>query len=54
MISKFSKSGYWTVNQIALSDAVGNQRFENNSTFGIKIFINMCSSLQKLVYPCKN
>ncbi|MCX6194668.1 MAG: T9SS type A sorting domain-containing protein [Cytophagales bacterium] len=40
MISKFSKSGYWTVNQIALSDAVGNQRFENNSTFGIKIFIN--------------
>ena len=39
-ISKFSKAGYWSVNQIILTDQVGNQRYENNSTFGLKIFIN--------------
>lgn len=39
-ISKFSKAGYWSVNQIVLTDQVGNQRYENNSTFGLKIFIN--------------
>jgi hypothetical protein len=39
-ISRLAKSGYWTVNQIMVTDAVGNNRFENNSTFGLKIFIN--------------
>lgn len=39
-ITKFAKSGYWGVNQIKLTDQVGNERYENNSTFGIKIFIN--------------
>jgi len=39
-ITKFAKSGYWGVNQIKLFDQVGNERYENNSTFGIKIFIN--------------
>jgi len=39
-ITKFAKNGYWTVNQIMLSDAVGNKRYENNNTFGLKIFIN--------------
>jgi hypothetical protein len=38
--SKFSKAGYWSVNQIILTDQVGNQRYENNSTFGLKIYIN--------------
>lgn len=48
-ITKFAKSGYWSVSQIALSDAVGNQRFENNSTFGIKIFIN--NPLEDVIAP---
>ena len=39
-ITKFAKSGYWTVNQIMTRDAVGNDRYENNNTFGLKIFIN--------------
>jgi hypothetical protein len=39
-ITKFAKSGYWGVNQIKLVDKVGNERYENNSTFGIKIFVN--------------
>ncbi len=48
-ITKFAKSGYWGVNQIALFDQVGNARFENNSTFGIKIFIN--NPLEDLIAP---
>jgi hypothetical protein len=39
-ITKFAKNGYWTVNQIMVADAVGNKRYENNNTFGLKIFIN--------------
>jgi len=39
-ITKFAKNGYWTVNQIIVADAVGNKRYENNNTFGLKIFIN--------------
>lgn len=39
-ITKFAKNGYWTVNQIMIADAVGNKRYENNNTFGLKIFIN--------------
>jgi hypothetical protein len=39
-ISKFAKSGYWIIPQINIWDAVGNQRLENNSTYGVKCFIN--------------
>ena len=39
-MSKFFKSGYWTVNQIMVSDAVGNKRYENNNTFGLKLFLD--------------
>jgi hypothetical protein len=39
-ITKFAKNGYWTVNQIMVADAAGNKRYENNNTFGLKIFIN--------------
>jgi len=39
-LSKFAKSGYWNIPQIALYDNVGNARYENNSTYGIKIFVN--------------
>jgi hypothetical protein len=48
-MTKFAKSGYWFVNQIVTSDAVGNQRFENNSNFGLKIFIN--NPLEDLIPP---
>ncbi len=40
ILSKFAKSGYWIIPQIAVWDAVGNQRLENNSTYGIKCFVN--------------
>ncbi|MEY4278459.1 MAG: hypothetical protein RL377_463 [Bacteroidota bacterium] len=39
-LSKYFKSGYWTVNQIMVSDAVGNKRYENNNTFGLKLFLD--------------
>jgi hypothetical protein len=39
-VSKFFKSGYWTVNQIMVSDAAGNKRYENNNTFGLKLFLD--------------
>jgi hypothetical protein len=39
-ISKFAKSGYWIIPQINIWDAVGNQRLENNSTYGVKCFVN--------------
>ena len=39
-ISKYAKSGYWIIPQINIWDAVGNQRLENNSTYGVKCFIN--------------
>jgi hypothetical protein len=40
IISKYAKSGYWIIPQINIWDAVGNQRLENNSTYGIKCFVN--------------
>ncbi|MFM7682085.1 MAG: hypothetical protein ACKO7P_04995, partial [Bacteroidota bacterium] len=39
-ISKFAKSGYWIIPQITISDLQGNMRLENNSTYGVKCFIN--------------
>lgn len=39
-LSKFYKGGYWTVNQIMVSDPAGNKRYENNNTFGLKLFLD--------------
>lgn len=39
-ISKYSKNGFWYVNQIVITDQVGNQRFEGQKDFGWKFFIN--------------
>ena len=39
-LSKYAKSGYWIIPQINIWDAVGNQRLENNSTYGVKCFVN--------------
>jgi hypothetical protein len=40
ILSKYAKSGYWIIPQINIWDAVGNQRLENNSTYGVKCFLN--------------
>ncbi|MFZ9299865.1 MAG: T9SS type A sorting domain-containing protein [Chitinophagaceae bacterium] len=40
MLSKLVKSGYWIVPQITIGDRQGNLRLENNSTYGLKCFIN--------------
>ncbi len=48
-ISKFFKNGYWTANQIMVADAVGNKRFENNNTYGLKLYMD--NPLEDLVPP---
>jgi hypothetical protein len=48
-VSKFLKNGYWTVNQIMVSDAVGNKRYENNNTFGLKLHLD--NPLEDLTPP---
>lgn len=48
-IGKFFKNGYWYVNQIGVYDAVGNARFENNNTFGLKLFLD--NPLEDLIPP---
>ena len=40
IVSKLLKSGFWTVQQITIYDEVGNARYENNSNFGFKIFLD--------------
>ncbi|MCX6145654.1 MAG: hypothetical protein NTW25_00160 [Candidatus Kapabacteria bacterium] len=39
-LSKFAKSGYRKVDQIATYDAQNNARFESNASFGLKCFVN--------------
>lgn len=39
-LSKFAKSGYWKVDQIGTRDANNNARYENNTNFGLKCFVN--------------
>ena len=39
-LSKFAKSGYWIVPQMTIGDVNGNMRLENNSTYGVKCFVN--------------
>lgn len=39
-IDKYAKNGFWYTNQIILTDKQGNQRFEGQSDFGWKMFIN--------------
>jgi len=38
-LSKLAKSGYWTLASLRTWDQVGNQRYENTSTVGAKLFI---------------
>ena len=39
-LSKYAKSGYWRIDQIVTTDLVGNQRYESNTNFGLKCFVN--------------
>ena len=48
-VSKFFKNGYWTANQIMVADAVGNKRFENNNTYGLKLYLE--NPLEDLIAP---
>lgn len=48
-LSKLAKSGYWIVPQIVVSDRVGNMRLENNSTYGLKCFVN--NPLEDVIPP---
>lgn len=38
-LSKIAKSGYWNLTSLRTWDKVGNQRYENTSTVGAKLFI---------------
>ncbi|PQJ74758.1 T9SS type A sorting domain-containing protein [Polaribacter gangjinensis] len=48
-LSKFAKSGYWSLASLRTWDKVGNQRFENTSTVGAKLFIE--NPLEDIVPP---
>ncbi len=39
-INKNSKNGFWTVDQITITDNNGNQRFEGSNDFGWQFFVN--------------
>lgn len=39
LFNKHEKSGYWTMASLTLWDRVGNERYENTSTVGMKLFI---------------
>ncbi|MDB9902642.1 T9SS type A sorting domain-containing protein [Flavobacteriaceae bacterium] len=38
--NKYEKAGYWTMQYMNVTDPVGNKRYENTSTVGVKLFIN--------------
>ena len=40
VISKYSFRGYWYTDQITISDSVGNERYESNADFSMKVFID--------------
>ena len=39
-LSKYAKAGAWKTDQIIVTDAVGNQRFEGTNDFGFRLSIN--------------
>lgn len=48
-ISKYSKTGYWTVGDIVVTDEQGNQRFEGSNDFVWNMYVN--NSLEDLESP---
>ncbi len=51
-ISKLLKSGYWNLAFFNLTDQVGNLRYENTSTLGLKLFIE--NPLEDITPPTPN
>ena len=39
-LSKYAKAGYWSTDQIRLSDAHSNKRFESSQDFGWRLYVN--------------
>lgn len=39
-LTKFAKSGYYSMGYILLYNALGDSRMENNSTYGMKVYVN--------------
>lgn len=39
-ISKYSYAGYWYTDQIVIYDTVGNERYESNSDYSFKLYID--------------
>ena len=50
--NKFEKSGYWNLQYFKVTDPVGNMRYENRSTVGIKLYIE--NPLEDIVPPKYN
>jgi hypothetical protein len=48
-LSKHSKQGYWSTNQIVITDPVGNSRYLSANDFGWKLFVD--SPLQDVEAP---
>ena len=50
--SKLEKSGYWNLTSFNISDEVGNQRYENTSTIGWKLYLE--NPLEDILPPSWN
>ena len=50
--NKFEKSGYWNLSFFKVTDPVGNMRYENRSTVGMKLYIE--NPLEDVVPPKYN
>ena len=50
--NKLVKSGYWTMASFRVSDPVGNTRYENTSTVGMKLYIE--NPLEDILAPSYN
>ena len=48
-LSKYFKAGFYTTDQIVVTDTVGNQRFEGQGSLGFKAFVN--NPLEDLTPP---
>ena len=50
--SMLEKSGYWTLASFSVTDPVGNKRYENTSTVGMKLYIE--NPLEDILPPAYN
>jgi len=50
--SMLEKSGYWTLASFSVTDPVGNKRYENTSTVGMKLYIE--NPLEDILPPSYN